>query len=338
MKICVTGGCGFIGSNYVREHLKKHPNDVIFNIDALTYAGNIENLETLTDDEKVRYEFVRGDIADSQFVMGLFQKNSFDAVVNFAAESHVDRSIKYPDVFVRTNVLGTQNLLNAAKETGVARYLQVSTDEVYGSLPPTGAFYETTPLAPRSPYSASKASADHLVMAYHHTFGLDTVITRCSNNYGPYQFPEKLLPLITLNALHDKELPIYGDGKQRREWLHIHDHCNAIEMVLAKGRSGEVYNIGGENEHCNIDIVKIILNTLGKPKSLMKYVQDRPGHDRRYCINADKIKAELGWKPEIDFNEGIVSTIRWFADNPKWWQDILSGEYMKYYKMMYDGR
>lgn len=336
MKICVTGGCGFIGSNFVREHVERFPEDKIVNVDILTYAGNTENLASV--ESHPNYRFVRADIADDVAMAELFSDEKFDAVVNFAAESHVDRSISDPGLFLRSNILGTQVLLDAARATKVARYLQVSTDEVYGSLPPSGAFYETTPLAPRSPYSASKAAADHLVMAYHHTYGMDTVITRCSNNYGPYQFPEKMLPLMTLNALRDKALPVYGDGMQRREWLHVSDHCKGIELVLAKGRSGEVYNIGGENEKPNMSVIEIILSTLDKPQSLIQHVTDRPGHDRRYCINADKLRAELGWRPLVEFEAGIRDTILWYVNNPQWWEKILSGEYNAYYEKMYGYR
>lgn len=336
MKICVTGGCGFIGSNFVREHVERFPEDKIVNVDILTYAGNTENLASV--ESHPNYRFVRADIADDVAMAELFSDEKFDAVVNFAAESHVDRSISDPGLFLRSNILGTQVLLDAARATKVARYLQVSTDEVYGSLPPSGAFYETTPLAPRSPYSASKAAADHLVMAYHHTYGMDTVITRCSNNYGPYQFPEKMLPLMTLNALRDKALPVYGDGMQRREWLHVSDHCKGIELVLAKGRSGEVYNIGGENEKPNMSVIEIILSTLDKPQSLIQHVTDRPGHDRRYCINADKLRAELGWRPLVEFEAGIRDTILWYVNNPQWWGKILSGEYTAYYEKMYGYR
>ena len=338
MKICVTGGCGFIGANYILNHIKTNPNDIIVNIDALTYAGNPENLSSLAGDEATRYVFYRGDISDRNFVNSVFEANMFDAVVNFAAESHVDRSIKNPALFLQTNVAGTQVLLDASRMTGVKRYLQISTDEVYGSLPETGAFYEETPLSPRSPYSASKASADHLVLAYHHTYGMNVVITRCSNNYGPYQFPEKMLPLMTLNALRDLPLPVYGDGMQRREWLHVTDHCRAIDLVLEKGRPGEVYNVGGFNEKCNMDVLELLLKTLNKPHDLIKHVTDRLGHDRRYCINSSKIQKELGWNPKVSFEDGIVDTIHWYVNHPEWWGKILSGDYQKYYKEMYENR
>jgi len=336
MKICVTGGCGFIGSCYVRKHLELYPDDTIVNIDVLTYAGNPKNLSMIEKDQ--RYRFAKIDIADSSRIDELFKENQFDYVVNFAAESHVDRSIKNPSLFLRTNAMGTLALLDAAKNTGVRRYLQVSTDEVYGSLPPEGAFRETTPLAPRSPYSASKASADHLVMAYHETYGMDTVITRCSNNYGSFQFPEKMLPLMTINALQDKELPVYGDGLQRREWLFVEDHCNAIELALHQGKSGNVYNIGGENEKENIEVIRMILSILGKPESLIRHVTDRLGHDKRYSIDSSKIRRELGWYPQTTFEVGIERTVRWYVENQPWWKEIVSGDYLNYYKSMYENR
>lgn len=336
MKILVTGGAGFIGSNFVKYMLKKHPDYKIVNLDLLTYAGNLENLKE--EESNPNYKFVKGDIANRDFIIDLFEKEKFDAVINFAAESHVDRSILNPDIFVRTNVLGTQVLLDAAKHTKVEKYIQVSTDEVYGSLDETGLFTEETPLAPNSPYSASKAGADLLVRSYHKTYGMHTMITRCSNNYGPYQFPEKLIPLMIINALHDKDLPVYGDGLNIRDWLYVDDHSSAIDLVLHKGKSGEVYNIGGNNEKTNIEIVKTILKELGKPESLIKFVKDRPGHDRRYGIDATKIRNELGWKPETNFETGIKKTIKWYLDNQEWWENVISGEYLEYYKKQYRDR
>ncbi len=336
MKLLVTGGCGFIGTNFIRAHLAEYPEDTIVNLDLLTYAGNPENLRDL--ESSPRYKFVHGDIADDQLVDELFREHRFDVVVNFAAESHVDRSIENPHVFLRTNVLGTQTLLDAARRYGVHRYLQISTDEVYGSLGPTGAFTESTPLSPRSPYSASKAAADHLVLAYYHTYGLPVLITRCSNNYGPYQYPEKLLPLSIINILHDREIPVYGDGMQRREWLHVSDHCRGIELVLEKGRVGEVYNIGGVNERPNIEVLHLLLEIMGKPRSLLCHVEDRPGHDRRYAIDSTKIRTELGWQPRVSFEEGLVSTVQWYLENRPWWERIISGEFRKYYERMYGSR
>ncbi|KGG79802.1 spore coat protein [Caloranaerobacter azorensis H53214] len=335
-KILVTGGAGFIGSNFIRYMLNKYEDYKIINLDLLTYAGNLENLKDVEDNPN--YEFIKGDIADRGLVNALFEKYNFDYVINFAAESHVDRSIEDPGIFVKTNIMGTQVLLDAAKKYGVEKYLQVSTDEVYGALGPTGMFTEKTPLAPNSPYSASKASADLLVRAYYKTFGLPVNITRCSNNYGPYQFPEKLIPLMIANALEDKNLPVYGDGLQVRDWLHVKDHCSAIDTVLHKGKIGEVYNVGGNNEKKNIEIVKLILEKLGKPESLIKYVKDRPGHDRRYAIDNTKITTELGWEPSYTFEQGMEETIQWYLDNRDWWQKIRSGEYMEYYERMYGNR
>jgi dTDP-glucose 4,6-dehydratase len=336
MKLLVTGGCGFIGTNFIRAHLREHPHDTIVNIDLLTYAGNPENLKDL--EQQRSYIFVHGDIADAQLVGRLFETHRFDAVINFAAESHVDRSIENPHVFLRTNVLGTQTLLDAARRHGVGRFIQISTDEVYGSLGPTGAFSETTPLSPRSPYSASKAAADHLALAYYHTYKLPVLITRCSNNFGPYQYPEKLLPLSIINLLHDREVPVYGDGLQRREWLHVSDHCRGIELVLEKGRVGEVYNIGGVNEKPNIEVLQLLLKILDKPSSLLCHVEDRPGHDRRYAIDSTKIRSELGWEPQISFEEGLAATVQWYLENRSWWERIISGEYRQYYERMYGGR
>jgi dTDP-glucose 4,6-dehydratase len=336
MKLLITGGAGFIGSNFVRFMVNKYPQYQIVNLDLLTYAGNLENLKDIED--KPNYKFVKGDIADRSFVNNLFEQEKFDYVINFAAESHVDRSITNPEIFVQTNIQGTLALLDAAKEIGVKKYLQVSTDEVYGTLGETGYFSETTPLAANSPYSASKAGADLLVRAYHETFGLPVNITRCSNNYGPFHFPEKLIPLMIINALHDKELPVYGDGLNIRDWLHVEDHCQAIDLVLHNGRDGEVYNVGGNNERTNIHIVKTILEQLGKPESLIKYVKDRPGHDRRYAIDATKLRTELGWKPKYTFETGIKQTIDWYLNNQEWWQKIISGEYQDYFKSQYGDR
>ncbi|WML54769.1 dTDP-glucose 4,6-dehydratase [Neobacillus sp. PS3-12] len=336
MKLLITGGAGFIGSNFVRFMVNKYPQYQIVNLDLLTYAGNLENLKDIED--KPNYKFVKGDIADRSFVNNLFEQEKFDYVINFAAESHVDRSITNPEIFVQTNIQGTLALLDAAKEIGVKKYLQVSTDEVYGTLGETGYFSETTPLAANSPYSASKAGADLLVRAYHETFGLPVNITRCSNNYGPFHFPEKLIPLMIINALHDKELPVYGDGLNIRDWLHVEDHCQAIDLVLHNGRVGEVYNVGGNNERTNIHIVKTILEQLGKPESLIKYVKDRPGHDRRYAIDATKLRTELGWQPKYTFETGIKQTIDWYLNNQEWWQKIISGEYQDYFKSQYGDR
>lgn len=336
MKLLITGGAGFIGSNFVRYMVNKYPNYQIVNLDLLTYAGNPENLKDIENEPN--YKFVRGDIADRDFIQGLFEEEKFDYVLNFAAESHVDRSITDPGIFVQTNIQGTLALLDAAKTFGVTKYLQVSTDEVYGTLGETGYFTEETPLAANSPYSASKAGADLLVRAYHETFGLPVNITRCSNNYGPYHFPEKLIPLMIINALHDKELPIYGDGLNIRDWLHVEDHCQAIDLVLHKGRNGEVYNVGGNNERTNIEIVKTILKHLNKPESLMKFVKDRPGHDRRYAIDATKLRTELGWSPKYNFDTGIEQTINWYLNNREWWENIISGEYQEYVKSQYGDR
>ena len=347
-KLLVTGGAGFIGSNFIQYILDKQQDLVLLlDLDLLTYAGNLENLEPVKDDP--RYRFVKGDIRDKTLVEKLFAEYDFDTVVHFAAESHVDRSILEPEVFLTTNIIGTQTLLDAAKRhwnldpdnkhsreyrPGV-RYLQVSTDEVYGALGKTGMFTETTPLAPNSPYSASKTGADLIVRAYHQTYGLPVNITRCSNNYGPYQFPEKLIPLMIHNARQDKPLPVYGDGMQIRDWLHVKDHCSAIATVLEKGKTGEVYNIGGNNEKANIQIVRLILETLNKPESLITYVQDRPGHDRRYAIDNTKITTELGWAPAYTFEEGIRETIRWYLDHPGWVERVTSGAYQRYYQEMY---
>lgn len=318
MNILVTGGAGFIGSCFVRHILKKYPGYKIINLDALTYCGNIENLDDVKDNPN--YKFVHGNICDSKIVREL--TSQVDCIVNFAAESHVDNSIKHPEIFVETNVGGTLNLLQAAKEFKVERYLQVSTDEVYGTLGKTGYFYETTPLAPNSPYSASKAGADMLVRAYHETYKLPTLNTRCSNNYGPYQFPEKLIPFFISLLLKGEKVPVYGDGLNVRDWLYVYDHCEAIDAVLHKGRVGEVYNIGGHNEKTNIEITKLILNAMGRDESSIKYVEDRLGHDRRYAISNDKITSELGWSPSLTFEEGIKITIDWYLNNPEWIKHI----------------
>ncbi|QDY84358.1 dTDP-glucose 4,6-dehydratase [Paenibacillus polymyxa] len=335
MKLLVTGGAGFIGSNFVLYMLKQHPDYEIVNVDALTYAGNLENLKSIEDHPK--HTFVKADITNAQ-VMDQLMQQGIDVVVNFAAESHVDRSILEPEVFVKTNVLGTQVLLDAAKKYNVTKFVQVSTDEVYGSLGETGLFTEETPLQPNSPYSASKAGGDLLVRAYHETFGLPVNITRCSNNYGPYQFPEKLIPLMISRALSDQQLPVYGDGLNIRDWLYVEDHCSAIDLVIHQGKLGEVYNIGGNNERTNVHIVKTILEELGKPESLISYVQDRPGHDRRYGIDPTKTMNELGWKPKHSFETGIKETIRWYLDNEEWWTRIQSGEYQQYYAKQYGSR
>lgn len=335
MKLLVTGGAGFIGSNFVLYMLKQHPDYEIVNIDALTYAGNLENLKSIENHPK--HTFVKADITDAQAIDQLMQQG-IDVVVNFAAESHVDRSILEPEVFVKTNVFGTQVLLDAAKKYNVTKFVQVSTDEVYGSLGETGLFTEETPLQPNSPYSASKAGGDLLVRAYHETFGLPVNITRCSNNYGPFQFPEKLIPLMISRALSDQQLPIYGDGLNIRDWLYVEDHCSAIDLVIHQGKLGEVYNIGGNNERTNVHIVKTILEELGKPESLISYVQDRPGHDRRYGIDPTKTMNELGWKPKHSFETGIKETIRWYLDNKEWWTRIQSGEYQQYYAKQYGSR
>jgi dTDP-glucose 4,6-dehydratase len=336
MIILVTGGCGFIGSNFVRYMLQTHPGYDIINFDALTYAGNPENLADLAANP--HYHFVKGNICSRAAVDACMTKFGVDVIVNFAAESHVDRSITGPAIFIETNVAGTSILLDAARELKVKRFLQVSTDEVYGSLGATGLFSETTPLHPNSPYAASKASADLIVNAYFHTFGLPVVITRCSNNYGPYQFPEKLIPLMIANAIDNKPLPVYGDGLNVRDWLFVGDHCAAIDRVLHDGRVGEIYNIGGNNEWKNIDIVKLVLRKLGKGEELIKFVKDRLGHDRRYAIDATKIAGELGWKPSVSFEEGVGSTIDWYLKNESWWRRIVSGEYQQYYREMYDAR
>ena len=339
MNILVTGGAGFIGSNFIYYMLKKHPTYRIVCIDALTYAGNLETLEKAM--ENPNFRFFKGDITDRKAVYALFEEEKFDAVINFAAESHVDRSIEEPEVFLKTNILGTQVLLDASRKYGNIRYHQVSTDEVYGDLPldrPDLFFTEETPIHTSSPYSASKASADLLVMAYYRTYGLPVTISRCSNNYGPYHFPEKLIPLMLINALEGKPLPVYGEGLNVRDWLYVEDHCKAIDLILHKGRIGEVYNVGGHNEKANIEVVKSILRILGKDESLIRYVKDRPGHDMRYAIDPTKIQNELGWYPETSFNDGLRKTVNWYLANTAWWQNIVSGDYMSYYEKMYKDR
>jgi len=346
--LLVTGGAGFIGSNFIRHVLNEHKDYKIVNIDSLTYAGNLENLQEVENNQN--YLFINEDICNKEVLEKIFREHDINSVINFAAESHVDRSIEHPEIFLLTNILGTQVLLDTAKKfwkvnpndkyckeykDGV-KFLQVSTDEVYGALGETGMFVETMPLMPNSPYSASKASADLIVRAYSETFGMPVNITRCSNNYGPYQFPEKLIPLMINNCQNDKDLPVYGDGMQVRDWLHVKDHCSAIDTVLHRGKLGEVYNIGGNNEKANIEIVKLIIKTLGKTYDLIKYVKDRPGHDRRYAIDNTKITTELGWEPAYTFEDGMEETILWYVDNTEWVQKVISGEYKNYYKSMYD--
>ena len=336
MKILVTGAAGFIGSNFMYYELDNHPEDEYVALDLLTYAGNLKNLDGIKD--RPNYKFVRMDIRDRENIYKLFEEEKFDLVVNFAAESHVDRSIKDPEVFLRTNIIGTEVLMDACLKYGVERYHQVSTDEVYGDLPldrPDLFFTEETPLHTSSPYYSSKASADLLVNAYHRTYGLKTTISRCSNNYGPYQFPEKMIPLMINNARHDKSLPVYGDGLNVRDWLHVYDHCSGIDLVMRKGAIGEVYNIGGHNERHNIEVVKTILKTLDKPESLITYVSDRKGHDLRYAIDPTKIETKLGWKPKYNFESGIKETIEWYMNNQEWMDDVTSGDYLKYYEQMY---
>jgi dTDP-glucose 4,6-dehydratase len=336
MKLLVTGGCGFIGSNFVVHMLESDPDVSIINLDLLTYAGNLENLQDAAAYGK-RHVFVRGDIADKRLISTLLAEKP-DAVINFAAESHVDRSIMDCSAFVRTNIQGAQALLDACREHGIGRFVQISTDEVYGSLGEEGAFTEEHPLVPNSPYAASKAAADLLVRAYYKTHKMDVIITRCSNNYGPYQFPEKLIPLMITNALQELELPVYGDGMNVRDWIHVKDHCAGIDVALRKGAAGQVYNIGGSSEFHNIDIVKLILSRLGKPESLIRFVEDRPGHDRRYAIDASKIRNELGWEPSVDFESGMDHTICWYCEHEAWWQRIRTGEYLTYYEKWYGAR
>ncbi|MHC5182123.1 MAG: dTDP-glucose 4,6-dehydratase [Planctomycetota bacterium] len=334
--ILVTGGAGFIGANFVRMVLDEHADMRVVNLDKLTYAGNLENLAGYTNNPS--HIFVKGDICDGDLVSRLIDEHAIDAIVNFAAESHVDRSLVEPGVFIQTNVQGTLTLLKIALEKNIERFLQVSTDEVYGSLGPEGLFTETTPLSPNSPYSASKASADMLVAAFGHSWGLKYNITRCSNNYGPYQFPEKMLPLMIHNALNDKELPVYGDGLYVRDWLFVYDHCTAIWKVLTEAEPGTTYNVGGNNEKTNLEVIGTVLGRLDKPESLIRYVKDRPGHDRRYAIDSSKIMSELGWAPTVTFEEGIVRTIDWYLSNADWLNHVVSGQYQQYYESMYQNR
>ena len=339
MKLIVTGGAGFIGGNFVHYMLQEHPGDQIICLDKLTYAGNLSTLADVMDHPN--FQFVKMDICDRDSVYGLFEKEKPDVVINFAAESHVDRSIENPEIFLQTNIIGTSVLMDACRKYGIQRYHQVSTDEVYGDLPldrPDLFFTEETPIPTSSPYSSSKSGADLLVMAYYRTYGLPVTISRCSNNYGPYHFPEKLIPLMIINALHDRPLPVYGDGLNVRDWLYVEDHCRAIDLIIRKGKVGEVYNVGGHNEMRNIDIVKLICQELGKPESLITHVTDRKGHDRRYAIDPEKIHRELGWLPETKFADGIKKTIQWYLTHQKWWEDIISGEYQNYYQKMYENK
>lgn len=339
MNIIVTGGAGFIGSNFIFHMLDKYPDYRIVCLDCLTYAGNLSTLEPVMDNPNFR--FVKESITDRDAVYKLFEEEHPDMVVNFAAESHVDRSIENPQVFLDTNIIGTSVLMDACRKYGIKRYHQVSTDEVYGDLPldrPDLFFHEDTPIHTSSPYSSSKAAADLLVLAYHRTYGLPVTISRCSNNYGPYHFPEKLIPLMIANALNDKPLPVYGTGENVRDWLYVEDHCKAIDLIIHNGRVGEVYNVGGHNERTNLEVVKTILKALNKPESLIKFVTDRPGHDRRYAIDPTKLETELGWKPKYNFDTGIQQTIQWYLDNEDWWKHILSGEYSNYFDNMYGDR
>lgn len=336
MKYIVTGGAGFIGGNFMHFAVNTYPEDMWICLDALTYAGNLETLAPL--EGKPNYKFVKGDIADRDFIFKLFEEEKPDVIINFAAESHVDRSVTNPDIFLQTNVGGTVTLLDACKKYGIQRYHQVSTDEVYGDLPldrPNLFFTEDNKIKASSPYSASKASADLFVMAYHRTFGIPVTISRCSNNYGPYHFPEKLIPLVISRALNDEKIPVYGNGANVRDWLYVTDHCKAIDLIVRKGKPGEVYNIGGHNERTNLEVVKTILKALGKPESLIEYVKDRPGHDLRYAMDPTKIETELGWQPEYTFDTGIPVTIDWYLNNKEWWEHIVSGEYQSYFEKMY---
>lgn len=332
--ILVTGGAGFIGSNFINYILNKRDDYFIVNLDKLTYAGNLENLKAA--EKKKNYHFIKGDITNHELVNSIFLKYDIKYVINFAAESHVDRSILGSEIFFVSNVIGTNVLLEISRKYEVERFLQISTDEVYGSLGPDGKFTETTPLSPNSPYSSSKAAADMMALAFYHTYGMPVLITRCSNNYGSYQFPEKLIPLMILNCLNDKELPVYGDGMNIRDWIYVVDHNKAVETVFENGKIGEIYNIGAENEMPNIKIIELIIEHLNKSKNLIKYVKDRPGHDRRYAIDASKIKKELGWKPEFIFEDAIKDTIDWYLKNKNWWSRIITGEYQKYYEKQYN--
>jgi dTDP-glucose 4,6-dehydratase len=334
--LLVTGGCGFIGSNFIHYMLKQYPTYRIINLDKLTYCGNLDNLCEVVG--QPNFAFVKGDIADREKVREVLHDEGIDCIVNFAAESHVDRSIEDPDLFLRTNVLGTQVLLEGARETHVPLFIQISTDEVYGSLGPTGEFTEVTSLKPNSPYAASKTAADLMVRAYIKTYGINAIVTRCSNNYGPYQFPEKLLPLMISNAMEDRELPVYGDGLNVRDWIYVEDHCQAIDVIMHRGTSGEIYNIGGASERTNLEVVGTILKVLGKPESLVRFVKDRPGHDRRYAMNFSKLRKKLGWEPKVTFEEGIKKTITWYVEHQDWWQRIKTGEYLEYYERMYGNR
>lgn len=334
-RLLVTGGCGFIGSNFIRHLLAADPHVHIVNVDKLTYAGNLANLADLA--HELRLSFARVDIAD-RAALAEACPPGVDAIIHFAAESHVDRSLHDASPFLRTNIQGTLELLELARVRGIGRFVQVSTDEVYGSLGPSGAFTETTPLAPNSPYAVSKAAADLLVRSYVHTYGINAVITRCSNNYGPFQFPEKLLPLFICNLMADQPVPVYGDGQQVRDWIHVLDHCRAVELIWRRGRAGEIYNIGGESERTNLDMTRLLLYTLGKPESLIRYVADRPGHDRRYAIDCSKLKRELGWRPLITLEQGLADTVRWYQEHQEWVAQVRSGEYQTYYERQYGGR
>jgi len=343
MKYFVTGGAGFIGSNFIRYLLNHYPDIKILNFDNLTYAGNLKNLSDIENDPQ--YSFVKGDISEVKEIETAFERFQPDYVINFAAETHVDRSIHYPDIFIKSNILGAHNLLQVSLQQGVKKYLQISTDEVYGSLGKTGTFKETTPLDPRSPYSASKASTDLLTQAYFHTFNLPLNITRCSNNYGPYQFPEKLIPLTILNCLEEKKIPVYGDGLNVRDWIHVEDHCSAIDLVLHKGVAGEVYNVGANNERSNIEIVKLIIQILAElrpdlkvSEDLISYVEDRKGHDRRYAIDSTKIQRDLKWIPSISFENGLKNTVHWYLDHHDWLNLIITKEYLEYYQKVYSNR
>lgn len=335
-RILVTGGAGFIGSNFIHYMLETHPSYTIVNLDKLTYAGNLENLENIQSEPN--YHFVKGDIADQTLVESVIRQYQIDSIINFAAESHVDRSILGPAEFIQTNVVGTHVLLEVAKKNSIQRFLQVSTDEVYGSAPVPHKFTEESLLRPSSPYAASKASGDMLALSYQHTFGTPVIITRCSNNYGPYQFPEKFIPLMISNAINNIPLPVYGDGLQVRDWIHARDHCVALDLVLHYGEIGKVYNISAEEERKNLDVVKLMLTKLGKPESLVTFVKDRPGHDRRYAVDSQRIRRELGWKPAMSFEEGLDETIEWYLEHESWWQKILTGEYREYYRKMYEER